>query len=71
VTNESEHEQGFSVADVTKASGAGRSTIYEEIASGRLPARKLGRRTIILKSDYQKWLASLPTLKPSGTPEAA
>ena len=36
----------FSVLEATKASGAGRSKIYEEISEGRLPARKLGRRTL-------------------------
>jgi excisionase family DNA binding protein len=75
MTNECELDEldqiGFSVAEAAKKAGVGRSTIYEELASGRLRARKLGRRTIILKSDHQEWLASLPTLKPSGTPEAA
>jgi excisionase family DNA binding protein len=62
---------GYSIAEAAKAAGVGRSTIYEQIASGRLHARKLGRRTIILKSDYREWLASLPKLKPSGAPEVA
>ncbi len=37
----------------------GRTTVYKEIAAGRLIARKVGRRTIILPSDSQSWLAKL------------
>ena len=42
-----------------EAARVGRTTLYEEIAAGRLIARKVGRRTIILPSDSQSWLANL------------
>ncbi len=38
----------------------GRTTIYEEIRRGRLKARKIGRRTIILDEDLRRWLGTLP-----------
>ena len=41
-----------------------RSMIYQEIQSGRLRARKLGRRTLILAADLSAWLANLPLVKP-------
>ncbi len=40
----------------------GRTKLYEELAAGRLKARKFGRRTLILRSDAERWAASLPEL---------
>jgi excisionase family DNA binding protein len=50
----------YSIAEVTKVTGVGRSFIYEEIKVGRLPVRKAGRRTLVLEADLRDWLASLP-----------
>jgi hypothetical protein len=36
--------------------------IYEEIAAGRLIARKVGRRTIVRRADALLWLRLLPVL---------
>jgi hypothetical protein len=38
----------YTIPDVEKQSGVGRTLIYGEIAAGRLKARKVGRRTVIL-----------------------
>jgi excisionase family DNA binding protein len=54
----------YSIADVTKITGVGRSFIYEEIKVGRLPVRKAGRRTLIFEADLKAWLASLPEKHP-------
>jgi excisionase family DNA binding protein len=40
----------------------GRSLLYEEIRNGRLPARKIGRRTFILRSDLERFLAEMPVI---------
>lgn len=53
----------YSVAEAVEASGVGRSFLYEQIKSGRLKARKLGRRTLILAEDMQSWLAALPKIQ--------
>lgn len=37
-----------------------RTAIFKAIADGKLPAKKLGRRTIILDEDYQAFLKNLP-----------
>lgn len=52
----------YGIADAVKASGVGRSFLYEQIKAGKLKARKLGRRTLILATDLQSWLAALPTI---------
>ena len=54
---------GWSIVDAARTANVGRSTVYEEIKAGRLVARKLGRRTIILERDLQASLSTLPTLK--------
>jgi len=51
--------EGFSNAyDLSKAS------TYIEIRSGRLTARKLRSKTLILKSEAERWAESLP-VKPA------
>jgi len=40
-----------------------RETAYREIRAGRLPARKLGRKTLILRADAESWAAGLPELR--------
>ena len=50
----------YSIAETVVLTGLGRSTIYEEIHSKRLRARKIGRRTIILAEDLTNFLVSLP-----------
>jgi hypothetical protein len=51
----------MSVKDFCRWAGIGRTMAYEQIAMGRLPVRKVGRRSIILIEDAQRWLAALPT----------
>lgn len=53
---------GLKISQVCKASGVGRTKIYEEIGEGRLKARKAGRATIVLSTDFEDWLKSLPTI---------
>ncbi|MXP10758.1 helix-turn-helix domain-containing protein [Pseudoblastomonas halimionae] len=50
----------LTVQDAVKASGLSRSRIYEAMRDS-LPARKAGRRTLILASDLEAYLANLPT----------
>jgi len=50
----------FTIDEVAKAAGIGRTTVFEEIRHGRLVARKMGRRTIIMAVDRDAWLKSLP-----------
>jgi hypothetical protein len=52
---------GLSVAEFARAVSIGRTRAFEEIRSGRLRARKIGRRTIIAFPDIEAWLSTLPT----------
>ena len=52
----------YSIAEACARSGIGRTAMYELIKTGQLPARKRGRRTLILVEDLQRCLQSLPPL---------
>lgn len=45
--------------------GICRAQLYKEIQAGRLMVRKLGRRTLIERSEQSRWLAGLPLHVPA------
>lgn len=51
---------GLTVQDVAKTTGIGRTKVFELIRDGKLPARKIGTRTIILAEDLKAFLDKLP-----------
>jgi hypothetical protein len=68
--NISEHERqrralqrAMSIRAFCENYGLGRTATYSEIRSGRLRARKVGRRTIITTDDAEEWLNCLPATK--------
>jgi excisionase family DNA binding protein len=57
------HNEGViavSVETASKIANIGRTKLYALIGDGALPARKCGRRTLILVSDLQALLHNLP-----------
>ncbi|MFZ2144589.1 MAG: helix-turn-helix domain-containing protein [Xanthobacteraceae bacterium] len=52
--------RAYRIADVCKATGLGRTSVYEAITSGELVARKWNRRTIVLAADLATFLNNLP-----------
>jgi excisionase family DNA binding protein len=53
----------YSVDETAVRAGVGRDKIYSAIREGHLAARKLGRRTLILQDDLDKFLRALPALE--------
>jgi uncharacterized protein (DUF2336 family) len=49
----------FSISEVVRTSGVGRTLVFAEIKAGRLIARKCGRRTVILSEDLRRWLSAM------------
>ncbi len=49
----------LTIEEVCAATGLGRTKIYEAIGKGSLPAKKWGKRTLVLKSDLEGFLAGL------------
>ncbi|MFO0389953.1 MAG: helix-turn-helix domain-containing protein [Alphaproteobacteria bacterium] len=50
----------YSVTEVIELVGIGRTMLYKEIRAGRLKIRKCGKRTLILATELNRWLESLP-----------
>jgi excisionase family DNA binding protein len=57
--SEDVQHRAFSIREVCRITGLGRSTIFASIKSGALLARKCGRRTIILSADLDVFLRNL------------
>jgi excisionase family DNA binding protein len=51
----------MSVDELCRWSGVGKTKIYAEAKSGRLKMRKIGARTLILRTEAEDWLRSLPS----------
>lgn len=49
----------YRINEAVVATGVPRSTLYEQIRSGRLRTRKLGARTLIMAADLRAWLEQL------------
>jgi excisionase family DNA binding protein len=54
----------YSPSECAQAIGIGRTKVYRIIADGKLPARKLDGRTLVLRSDLEAYLDQLPRLDP-------
>lgn len=50
----------LSILEAARLLGIGRSTLYALIKEGRLPVRKLGRRTLIHRDDLGQFVDGLP-----------
>jgi excisionase family DNA binding protein len=49
--------------EASRIIGCGLTKMYQAIADGSLPARKSGRKTLILVSDLENWAKNLPRLE--------
>ncbi|MFM9861315.1 helix-turn-helix domain-containing protein [Pseudoxanthobacter sp. M-2] len=52
--------RAYSINEALSVIGCGRTHLYQELNAGRLKARKLGSRTVILEQDLYDYLDSLP-----------
>lgn len=50
----------LSITEVADQSSSSKRTICRRIAEGKLKARKNGHRTVVLKEDFEAFLAALP-----------
>jgi predicted DNA-binding transcriptional regulator AlpA len=62
-----ERQRVLSVDEFSQAYGIGRSKVYDELNSGRLRARKIGKRTMIAEVDAKDWWLNLPTVEEAST----
>jgi hypothetical protein len=57
--------RAWSVDEFARNHGIGRTTAFAEIKDGRLIARKVKGRTIVLEEDASAWRAALPKVHES------
>lgn len=55
---------GYSLDEASECSGFSKSTLRRLINSGKLPAKKCGRRTAILARDLRRLMEALPAVQP-------
>jgi excisionase family DNA binding protein len=55
--------RALSISEFCHRYSIGRTRAYEEIATGRLRAVKVGRKTLIVEDSAEAWFAALPGLK--------
>jgi excisionase family DNA binding protein len=53
----------MTIPEVCHEAHVGRSFVNERIARGDLEATKFGRATRILRTEFERWLATLPTTR--------
>jgi hypothetical protein len=59
-------QKSYSIDEFAHLNDIGVTTARGEIRSGRLVARKIGRRTIITPEDAKDWRDRLPKVQPRG-----
>jgi excisionase family DNA binding protein len=52
----------YTIHQCCQMAAVGRTKFYQLIASGEIPVRKIGRRTLIAAADLQSWARRLPVL---------
>lgn len=55
-----DHKFALTIAEAVAASGIGRSKLYQLFKSGDIKPRKAGKRTLIIRSELEAYISSLP-----------
>ncbi|WP_442680632.1 helix-turn-helix domain-containing protein [Sphingomonas sp. ASY06-1R] len=50
----------YTLKEAIAATGIGKTSLYDDMAAGRLTAKKRGTSTIILTDELRRYLAELP-----------
>jgi excisionase family DNA binding protein len=60
--------QLLSVDEARQMLGLGRTAFYELLRAGALPAKKLGKRTLVSVQDIERFIAGMPPYKRISAP---
>lgn len=53
----------LSIDEAARQANICRDKIYEEIKTGKLEAKKVGRRTLVMADELRRYLDALPSLQ--------
>jgi excisionase family DNA binding protein len=53
----------YTIAQCCRLAAIGRTKFYELAASGEIPIRKVGKRTLVAATDLQRWVEGLPAIE--------
>ena len=53
----------YTILQLAKIAGVGKTKLYGEIAAGSLIASKVGRRTVVTRANAKAWLRDLPMVR--------
>jgi excisionase family DNA binding protein len=53
----------YTVSQCCRLVAIGRTTFYELVASGEIPVRKVGNKTLVAAADLKLWAERLPAIK--------
>lgn len=59
----------YTLAGACEAAGIGRTELWLRVRRGEIPARKAGRKVLILAADLEAWLRSLPVAETPWAPQ--
>jgi hypothetical protein len=63
---DNQHSEGLPIGRGSELLNVGERSVararYDELKRGRIRAKKLGKKTVILRSDAENWASSLPAL---------
>jgi hypothetical protein len=57
----------YSISDLVRLTSLSKQSIHDAINAQQLVARKLGRRTVILRADAESWLAGALAIHPASS----
>jgi excisionase family DNA binding protein len=66
-----EVREAYSIAEACEVGGFGKTTLYDMVNEGRLRVRKLGSKTLVLRSDLLQFLEALPSMTEGEEPAPA
>jgi len=55
----------YTIAQCCRLAAIGRTKFYELVASGEIPIRKVGKKTLVAAVDLKRWAERLPEVKSS------
>jgi excisionase family DNA binding protein len=53
----------YTINQCCRLAAIGRTKLYELIARGDIPIRKIGKKTLVAAADLERWADRLPTLE--------